>query len=599
MDIRDDPSTTTTTTDYDSGDSEDVKYVYEGHGRAERKDTKGRCAGRNRSPRTRARAARCTCGAGLVDDNAEITVLEEETDVEHEEHVHKHSRRPRQPSGSSGVSGCHRCHDKKVKDKADKKKSTEKKARGTWVPYIEEYPDESPRPAILLKEHKIPRRASTSDAKHLRDSSGNSLSAGSRGRSPTGKRLPPRPPRRPSKDSPKHSEHIRRLDLRETHADEFSDHDARSFSSDSDEPSLASTRRSHHVSGRELTSTVSRSSAWHGSQQPKYSSSWPLNVGSRMPQRRPTRPHDADEESEEHEDFSEDHSSFNEQQHARRYNRPASFHERDRDRETRHRVSPPPQREHARSPPRQQPRRRQAATDAGSIAAMDQDRRSVAASTVYEVWRGHASDWESPYVSAVDDDNDNDYDSEIEESVRLLSLNDLPPRTPSPHLLPPRGERRGNFGFQSDSRSPPPRYHHHHHHHHLSVYNRGLPAGPSAIRGISYNLTWDGDDDGGLTGSSNQPLLLLLDGPRVLTTEQPDAITDEEDSNNNNTRQSRSLSSRWSKRHAGRTFTFTQPRLALPRSPRAVSSVFSAARETREGFLSPRPTRFDFGAWEV
>jgi hypothetical protein len=160
-----------------------------------------------------------------MDENAEITVFEEETDVEDdEERFQTHSRRPRKPSGSGSVSGCHGSYDKgKDKGKVDKKKSTEKKARSTWVPYIEEYPDESPRPAILLKEHKISRRSSTTDAKqHVRDSGGSTLSAGSRGTSPAGKHLPPRPPRRPSKESSIHSErHNRRLDLRrETHTGE-------------------------------------------------------------------------------------------------------------------------------------------------------------------------------------------------------------------------------------------------------------------------------------------------------------------------------------------------------------------------------------------
>jgi hypothetical protein len=251
---------------------------------------------------------------------------------------------------------------------------------------------------------------------------------------------------------------------------------------------------------------------------------------------------------------------------------------------------------------------------------MDQGRRSVAASstTVYEVWRGRAEDWESPYVSAVDDDDD-DYDSEVEEPVRLLSLDDLPPRTSSPHLLPPRGERRGNFGFQSDTRSPPPRYHHHHHHR-LSVYGRGLSSGACTIRGISYNHTWDDDDDDDddLTGSNQALPLLLLDAPRTSTPE-PDAMTDEEDkSNNNNNTQPRSRAPRWSNsrhvwddgpphlppaavaRGADRGRPFTHP-LALQRS-RAVVSPVSSARETREGFLSPTPTRAarsEFGAFGV
>lgn len=215
MDIRDDPSTTTTTTDYDSGDSVGVDYVYEGQRGPERRGgPKARSPKRKKSPKAKARGlARCMCGAGRPDEDAESTVFEEDTDTEEERGYRRRPTKPR-PSGPGGSSGC----DDKGHHKVDRKKATETRTRRVQNPYVEEYPDEAPRPVIILKEHKIPRRSSTSDAKRVRDSEDHSLSSGSRGRSPTGRRLPPRPPRRPSRESPKHiAHHKRRLDSYGSH----------------------------------------------------------------------------------------------------------------------------------------------------------------------------------------------------------------------------------------------------------------------------------------------------------------------------------------------------------------------------------------------
>jgi hypothetical protein len=214
MDILDDPNTTTTT-DYDSGDSVGVDYVYEGKKGTDRKSTKGRSPKKKTSPKaappkaTPPDVTKCMCGAGRTEEDAEVTVSGEDTGTEDERARRRRPTKP-QPSGPGGASGC---NEKGHHHKVDKKKATENKPRRVQTPYVEEYPDDTPRPAIILKEHKIPRRSSTSDAKRVRDSEGRSPSSGSRGRSPTGTRQPPRPPRRRSKESPKNLGHYkRRLD---------------------------------------------------------------------------------------------------------------------------------------------------------------------------------------------------------------------------------------------------------------------------------------------------------------------------------------------------------------------------------------------------
>jgi hypothetical protein len=199
---------------------------------------------------------------------------------------------------------------------------------------------------------------------------------------------------------------------------------------------------------------------------------------------------------------------------------------------------------------------------------MDHGYRSVATS-LCEVWRGQADDWESPYASASDDD----FHPDIEEPIRLLRMEDLPPRRSSPRLLPPRGERR-DFGLQPTNPSPP-RYPYP-----PSTYTNE-PV-PGSHPGIHHNYTWPNPD-------GNGPLL-LLDGPLTLTTE-PDAMTDDEGDHDFSPP---SRASPWP-RPGPPPRSWAPP---LPPRSRAASPVFSA-RRTRE-FLSPRPTRaarFDFGAW--
>jgi hypothetical protein len=210
MDTHDDPSATTTTTDYDSGDSVIIAYVYEGQkGTTERKTTKERSPRRKRSPKPKPRRlAKCTCEASRADDEDEVTVSEEDTDTEQEQEQERERERRRRstkprPSGAGAASGC----DVKDHHKVDKKKTIESKTRRVQTPYIEDYPEDAPRPAIILREHRLLRRSSTSDARRVRDDCSPS---GSRGRSSSGKKLPTRPPRRSSKESPKHPKSHRR-----------------------------------------------------------------------------------------------------------------------------------------------------------------------------------------------------------------------------------------------------------------------------------------------------------------------------------------------------------------------------------------------------
>jgi hypothetical protein len=211
MDIPDDPSTTTTnTTDYDSGDSEGVDYVYEGQITTQRTKT-ARRSGRKRSPKTRTHTcAKCARATRYAEDEAEFTVFED-TDTEDEGQQHR-----RRPSGCGDCSG----HGDRGRRKPERRTAEAKTAGRARSPYVEEYPELLPRPLIILKEHRIPGRPSVPDARRLRDSAERSLSS-SRGRSPAAKRLPPRPSRLASKESSKHHEHRKhRLDRQECHKGE-------------------------------------------------------------------------------------------------------------------------------------------------------------------------------------------------------------------------------------------------------------------------------------------------------------------------------------------------------------------------------------------
>ncbi|KAL2127994.1 hypothetical protein VTI74DRAFT_9867 [Chaetomium olivicolor] len=591
MDLRDDPSTTTTTTtttDYDSGDSEGIDYVYEGQRLVERRSAKGKSPRRKRSPRAKPRGpGRCTCGGTGEEEDAENTVFEEDTDTEEESHHCRPTRpRPCGPSGASDERGHHR---------GDRKRLTKKPPRER-TPYIEEYPDDTPRPVIILKEHRIPRRFSASDAKRVRDSEERSLSSGSRGRSPSGKRLPPRPPCRSSKEAPKpSSQRRRRLDCHGTAEDAHSHSDPESPQPESEETGLPITRRTWPEPDPEVSATIARSSAWNEHPQPRCSSSWPLHSGSELPERRPRRrEHDynTDEEEEEH-PFSNHirHDEHHREHHHLRQGRAPSFRHRERPRipslprEPQHRQTPPPQRQREQEReeshhPRRYPR---TVVSRASMATLDHGRRSVATS-LCEVWQGRPEDWESPYPSG----SDADWDSDIEEPISLLRMEDLPPRRSSPHLLPPHGDR-SDFGFQVSTRCPTrsPQY--------PPLYT--TEPSPAPLPGTRRRQTWANPASNVL-----HHLLLMENGLFAAVIAEPDAMTDEDDANmcppsRASRRRSRPAESVVM---AASSRGWTSP-LTLPRS-RAVSPVFSA-RKTRE-LLSPKPTRaatarFDFGAWGV
>lgn len=506
MDIRDDPrSTFTTTTDYDSGDSLGVDYVYEWQTRAKKGTAEAKSPRRKISPRPKpSRIAKCVCGGRRADEVAETTVFEDTTDAtdsEHGRHLQSHPT-PSRPSGSCGASAC----EEEGHHKADKKKS-----RRTWTPYIEEYPDEAPRPAILLKEHKISRSPSPAEAKRARNSEDRSSSGTSRARSPNGKRPLPRSPRQPSGESPKHSGHQRlRLDLHGEDKPPGPDAGNLPTPSDASEHRGTMSRRphSHQESRPKPASSVTRSSAWNDNHQPRYSSSWPLHTGAHLPQRHPDPRelgYETDEESE--------------QRHRRRQTRASSFPEKDRDWEReREQQRPGPlnqkwererdreyahdehesERERESRPSQRRPRPRPPRTviSRASMAAIDQGSRCSVATSLCEVWRGRAEDWESPYASGSDDEL-NDYDVESPRPARFLPLRvqDLPSRAASPpSLLPPPRGQRSDFAFQTttatatnqqppDSPESPPPLHllryirdddasprplaRHHHHHHL------------------------------------------------------------------------------------------------------------------------------------
>jgi hypothetical protein len=323
-----------------------------------------------------------------------------------------------------------------------------------------------------------------------------------------------------------------------------------------------------------------RSSAWNDKQQPRYSSSWPLQAGSHLPRRQSTRreiEYDSDDESEVEAHPFDDGSKFDEH-HRLRTTQAPSFQERAlpvRERERDHQQRDTPERSHYRQhelersipPPRARPRN----IDSGAnMGTMDQGRRS-AATSVCEVWRGQQDDWESPYASGSDG-----FDSDTNEPARLLRLEDLPPRTSSPSLLPPRGGERRDFGFQALTRPPPPPPSYA-----PSRYMRDPSPGPVLpCFGTYQTQAW----------ASPNGFFLLDDGPPVLTME-PEMMDEEEEED---TWPQPSLAA-WSRPTRGSRRTYPPAR---PPRPREVSPVFSA-RLTRE-FLSPKPTRaarFDFRAW--
>ncbi|KAK4125171.1 hypothetical protein N657DRAFT_357908 [Parathielavia appendiculata] len=442
MDIRDDLSTTTTT-DYDSGDSEGVDYVYEQRKTAERKATKSEIL-RRKGPKGKHRSvASRACGAVGAEGDAEITVSEDTDTGVGEDHGRlPHRTRLSQPEVES-MSNCgvkdHLCHIKTGRSQ---------------TPYIEEYPHDAPRPAILLKEHRI-SRFSAFIANRVLDSEHLSLSKGSPGRSPAGKRLSRWPPRRRSVDSSQHSgQYRRRFDPPEIREDGPAESD---FLNTQSRPGsrIPILRRSHQEHYSELVSAIARRSnptgIWDSQPNMEYSSSWPLHLGSHQRHKRLRR---RDQEYDTGEDIEEEklnndstygahHRPTHSPAHSSRGGGPERgesprqempqlqarlIQARRRD-EHEHRIPPP----HRLRP--------YTVASRDSMSNINQGHRSVATS-LCEVWRGQVDDWESPFASASDDD----FDPDIEKPIRILRTENLPLRRFSPRLLPSRGQRRGS-GF--------------------------------------------------------------------------------------------------------------------------------------------------------
>ncbi|KAK4160789.1 hypothetical protein QBC43DRAFT_269968 [Cladorrhinum sp. PSN259] len=277
-----DPSTTTTT-EWDSGESDGVEYVYkpkQSEKQAATTKSKSKSPRRKRSPKDKNRSPhRCSCGLRKVDDDddGEDTAYEEDALESGEEEGSYHSHSTATKHRSSTSTRCTgKCQGKEQKE--DKKKTAGKKHNRKKTPYIEEYPDEPLRPKVLLKEHKVPRRQSTSDAKRGMDPEQRPSSALPRGRSPAGKRASASSHTR-IKTSPKRSAHRK-------HQIEVSPGRHQESPSDPDSPRLepnespgpSSPRRTQTGVGIGPTPIIARSTAWTEDSQ-EYSSPRPMNSG--------------------------------------------------------------------------------------------------------------------------------------------------------------------------------------------------------------------------------------------------------------------------------------------------------------------------------
>lgn len=336
-----------TTTDYDSGDSEGVSYAYEGGkglvclkqpadspSSPRRKLTSRSPKGKSRSP------AHCVCEASRNQsqtlslsrsrstsplDDAGSLQLEDDTDVEGDMEDRSRSTRRRLSGGP----------DNKVQ-RTDSNKSSRRKTVRKRSPYIEEYPpDEKGRPVILLKEHKIPRRASGSDGKPCAQPSEDvqGVTSAPRGRSPPRTRLPAwtsYPEARSPKNAhpvapPKMNHHelhcapggMLKPHTAHPHDPRLTLHVNSGTFSDLDqgntdpwpqqkklgkhlEPSPPRRRRSHGAP-RASEMTPSSKQTPPGPRQLQYSSSWPLQNGSN---------HRASHPGPDHEYESDDESDF-------------------------------------------------------------------------------------------------------------------------------------------------------------------------------------------------------------------------------------------------------------------------------------------------
>ncbi|KAK4462250.1 hypothetical protein QBC42DRAFT_176460 [Cladorrhinum samala] len=336
---REDPNTTTTIiTEWDSGDSDGAGYVYKKKATNYSRSPKRKAS----PPKAKSRSPhKCYCHVSKIpaDDDDELTATDEDSnksdeDDEDEEGSY-YSSNPTTKSRSRTCTG--KCLDSERKEERKKKKTAGKNIRRRRTPYIEEYPDDSRQPKVVPKEHKMPRRQSTSDSNVKRvlerERRPSSSSSGSRGRSPTGKRAAALPHQQRVKTSPKRAAH-RKHQLepspgppgpqqgepllaahfakeRSAMADkEFPVEPDYSPHLELDESSGPSPpRHVHHGVDSVVTPIVTRSSAWTEEPQ-EYSSSRPANPGIRVPRTRSPAPvvdlqHDSDGESD-HRAFSEE-----------------------------------------------------------------------------------------------------------------------------------------------------------------------------------------------------------------------------------------------------------------------------------------------------
>ncbi|KAK0612376.1 hypothetical protein B0T17DRAFT_405102 [Bombardia bombarda] len=494
----------TTTTDYESGESEAVSFMYSGKKGAEHETVniqKDKSPKRRTSLKSRRRRSssgmHCMCfGAELSDhDDSSDSDLEEDDDISRHHHhhhhyichCHHHGKKVRRPSTHEccHVCECQTTASSHAKGSNGRRKSTASTRKmpdaQKRTPYIEEYPGESTkqRPVILLKEHKLPRRSSASDAKQISDtvedrmSTSSRKSRSSRGKSSTsaGKQ----PSRRENKSPPKkrssspsslrtrRHRRSRHSTLDESHegtlcccrhchicshhkltackpdssraiVSDVSDHSESESEPPRSPKRQSSTRQRRRSSynmppGSDTTAaaTVIRSSAWKESASPKYSSSWPLRSGSHIPEHKLQEIH----ENRRREGYMSDDESDS-----------VLFSHEDNDAFGRHQHRPwaPPTVEPS-SPlkrSRQQPKNHMSIrtiVSKPSMAAMSMGRRSTAATELCEIWKGRPDDWESPYSSSDDFEPDMALEAATDESHSVRMLEGSPPRESSASLF--------------------------------------------------------------------------------------------------------------------------------------------------------------------
>ncbi|KAK4200113.1 hypothetical protein QBC40DRAFT_201185 [Triangularia verruculosa] len=671
--IQDDPNVTTTT-DWDSGDSDSVDYVYEGNRRSspasEKRTAKARSPRRKRSPKAKPRCHKCVCGATVHaptadEDVGEEAVFELETDSENDGSHRSNPTRSKSPPTPELIQQ----PDTESQDrsrKVKKKKSAAKKThhKRPPSPYIEEYPEQATRPAILLREHKVPRRFSTSDAKRAVDTENRvSLSSSARGRSPPARRFSTASQEKAARPSPKRPPHRRHhpvflqsaeaghplgTTLSKTLPDNHSEHD-HSPSPESSAPEMEAagptTPHQNHIgSAGKRPANIARTSAW-AEHQPQYSSSWPLNTGFRRPPKpTPQGPsqqdiqYDSDDETDHdtpHTDTEHLNKTFSrptkrssfmvgewqmeeeleeerewgetqERERARQLERERAMQRarelemargmvRERSREMeRHRaqIELEERQQLGRERHEQQeqerirsvPHRRRTLPARLAVGTMDQGPKSVV-TELCDIWRGRASDWESPYASDNDIYSDDDDDMGHHQASfhhggpsNLMLLDSSSPREASPSLLPPQGARN-HFGLIPLRRPPAP-----------TTRSRS----PAPFPGPRLGRTWAGHSSSNMANG----FLLLEAGPLMLEPEMMDDNEGEE-----MVSQGAAPSQReW-------TYPTVNPVSEPPGPSRSVvlrrrsmspgEPPIFCARKTKE-LLSPVPVRaarFDFDAW--